>query len=42
MKGKRNNLSLFNKISDANNLNTVNNYYIDIDINKINNLNILN
>ena len=42
MKEKDNSLPLFNQISDANNLNTAGNYYIDIDINKINNLNILN
>ena len=42
MKEKNNKLPLFNQISDANNLNTAGNYYIDIDINKINNLNILN
>jgi antitoxin component YwqK of YwqJK toxin-antitoxin module len=42
MKEKNNKLPSFNQLSDANNLNTVSNYYIDIDINKINNLNILN
>ncbi|MHB1664301.1 MAG: toxin-antitoxin system YwqK family antitoxin [bacterium] len=42
MKEKNNKLPLFNQILDANNLNTTSNYYIDIDINKINNLNILN
>ncbi|RZD16298.1 MAG: hypothetical protein EVJ46_04495 [Candidatus Acididesulfobacter guangdongensis] len=42
MKEKNNKLPLFNQILDANNLNIVSNYYIDIDINKINNLNIVN
>jgi antitoxin component YwqK of YwqJK toxin-antitoxin module len=42
MKEKNNKLSLFNQISNANNLNITSNYHINIDIDKINNLNILN